>query len=83
MWKVRFHQNGAPPVISPNAVCGQLRPTSGLPRIRPQQDAHRLLSVRCALGLDVLVKSQHVVWVVLFLDLHEASIVRPIARADQ
>jgi hypothetical protein len=38
-----------------------------------------LLSVRGAIGLDVLVESQHVVWVVLFLDLHEASIVRPIA----
>src|SRR5271157_3610947 len=43
----------------------------------------QVLSVRGAMGLDVLVESQHVVWVVLFLDLHKASIVRPIARAHQ
>jgi len=61
----------------------ELIPREELPTIRPQQRTHRFLSVRGASGLDVLVESQHVVWVVLFLDLHEASIVRPIARADQ
>jgi hypothetical protein len=45
----------------------------------PQQRTHRFLSVRRAIGLDVLVEPQHVVWVVLFLDLHEAGIVRPVA----
>ena len=49
----------------------------------PRQRTRRSLSVRGAIGLDVLVESQHVAWVVLFLDLHEASIVRPITRADQ
>jgi len=57
--------------------------TTELPTIRPQQRAHRFLSFRGTIGLDVLVESQHVAWVVPFLDLHEASIVRPIARADQ
>src|SRR6478752_6322525 len=32
---------------------------------------------------DILVKSQHVRWVVFFLDLYQTSIVRPIARADE
>src|SRR5437763_1144235 len=44
---------------------------------------HSLLSLRRAIGLDVLVEEQHVAWVVLLLDLHKASIVRPVARADQ
>jgi hypothetical protein len=41
------------------------------------------LTLRGAIRLDVLVESQHVAWVVLFLDLHEASIVRPVTRADK
>ena len=33
--------------------------------------------------VDVLVEPQNIVWVVLFLDLDEAGIVRPIGRADK
>ena len=76
------------PADAGDTNCAKFGPVSirlreGLPTIRPRQRTRSLLSVRGAIGLDVLVESQHVVWVVLFLDLHEASIVRPIARADQ
>jgi hypothetical protein len=41
------------------------------------------LTVRGAIRFNVLVEPQHVVWVVLFLNLHEASIVRPVGLADK
>jgi hypothetical protein len=34
-------------------------------------------------GLDVLVESQHIIGIILFLELHEASIVRPVGRPDK
>jgi hypothetical protein len=38
---------------------------------------------RSLTGPDVLVESQHIVGIILFLEFHEASIVRPVCRPDK
>jgi hypothetical protein len=43
----------------------------------------RFSIIRGLCGLDVLVQPQHVLGVVLFLDLNQASVVRPVRGPDK
>ena len=43
----------------------------------------RFLMIRGLMRLDVLVEPQHILGVVLFLDLHQASVVRSVRRPDK
>src|SRR5258708_4468676 len=55
----------------------------GLQTIRPQSPPFSRSAIAWLCGLDVLVEPEHIAWVVLFLDLHEASIIRTVGRADK
>jgi len=51
--------------------------------MRDERRPQAAIGLRGAIRLDVLVEPQHIAWVVLFFDLYEAIIVRPIGRTDK
>src|SRR5690242_15851843 len=80
-----LNSHGIPPILVP----GLMRPALWLALFVQPQEARRVVAdgkrslIRGPVRLDVLVEAQHVVWVVLFLDFDEASIVRAIGCADK